>query len=189
MAQVNMVLRALVRMVYGTALPGGTREQALESYRTATRLAPHKAIHRVEAGRLCLELGQRDEARRELEVGTLARWRPGRRCWRRRAGTGLRTPAAARGCRRRRSRAARCWAVPALQTALRCEVDDINAWHQQMEAEQLLAKMDRRPWVQPSLVPPHARHDAPQAAAAAADKAPAGNEVPAAPAAGGKGGA
>ncbi len=37
------------------------------------------------------------------------------------------------------------------------EVFDINAWHTRMDAERLLAQLERRPCPPLSLVPPHAR--------------------------------
>jgi hypothetical protein len=68
MAQINVVLRTLVRIMYGTALSPGTRQDALVSYRRAAELAPSRLIHRVEAGRLHLELGQVPEAVEQLEA-------------------------------------------------------------------------------------------------------------------------
>ena len=63
-----MVLRTLVRVMYGTGLPPGTREQALASYRRAAELRPSRLIHHAEAGRVLLELGRKEEARTALEV-------------------------------------------------------------------------------------------------------------------------
>jgi len=42
----------------------------------------------------------------------------------------------------------------ALNIALKCEVEDINAWQTRIDAERLMAYIERRPWRQPSLVPP-----------------------------------
>jgi len=109
MAKINVVVRTVVRLMYGTSLCSGTREDALQAYRKAIELAPHRLVHRVEAGRILTEMGLADAARQELHV------------------------------------------------ALSCEVEDINAWHTRMDAEMLLAQLDRRPWKQPSLVPPVAR--------------------------------
>ena len=39
MSQINVVVRAVVRMVYGTALMPGTREGALAAYMRAGELA------------------------------------------------------------------------------------------------------------------------------------------------------
>jgi tetratricopeptide (TPR) repeat protein len=109
MARVPGVVRAVVRMVYGTALQPGTREEALAEYRLAAALAPGRLVHRAEAGRVLLELGQPEAARAELAA------------------------------------------------ALRCEVEDINAWHTRHDAEMLLAQIERRPWRRPSVVPPARR--------------------------------
>ncbi|KAL4442989.1 hypothetical protein ABPG77_008480 [Micractinium sp. CCAP 211/92] len=68
MAQINVVLRTLVRIMYGTALAPGTRQDALASFKRAAELAPERLIHRVEAGRVHLELGQVDEGVAELET-------------------------------------------------------------------------------------------------------------------------
>lgn len=68
MAQINVVLRTLVRIMYGTALSPGTRADALASYRRAAELAPQRMIHRVEAGRVHLELGQTAEGVEQLEA-------------------------------------------------------------------------------------------------------------------------
>lgn len=106
MARVPAVVRAVVRIMYGTSLQPGTREEALQSYHRAVALAPERLVHRVEAARVHMELGQPEEARAQLAV------------------------------------------------ALRCDVEDINAWHTRHDAEMLLARLDRRPWKQPSLVPP-----------------------------------
>ena len=46
MAQINFVLRALVRVMYGTALLPGTRQQALASFARAAELAPGRLIHK-----------------------------------------------------------------------------------------------------------------------------------------------
>jgi tetratricopeptide (TPR) repeat protein len=68
MAQINGLLRALVRIMYGTALAPGTRQDALASFRRAVELAPGRLIHRVEAGRVHLELGQVAEGVEQLEA-------------------------------------------------------------------------------------------------------------------------
>ena len=46
MAQINMVVRALVRLMYGTALSPGRKADALDSFRRAAELAPHRLIHK-----------------------------------------------------------------------------------------------------------------------------------------------
>jgi hypothetical protein len=40
------------------------------------------------------------------------------------------------------------------------EVEDLNAWYTRMDAERLLAQLDRRPAPPHCLVPPHARQGA-----------------------------
>ena len=46
MANLNSIARMLIRLMYGADLPPGTHREALEHYRTATRLAPTRLIHR-----------------------------------------------------------------------------------------------------------------------------------------------
>lgn len=106
MSRVNGLVRTLVRFMYGTALPTGTRENALGCYRKAIELAPSRLIHKVEAGRILLELGQRDEA------------------------------------------------VVLLEDAINGTVNDINDWHTRMDGEMLLAQAHKKPWRQPSPIPP-----------------------------------
>ena len=106
MAKINGLVRTLIRIMYGTSLQTGTREDALKMYRRAIELAPHRLVHHTEAAKVALELGLTDEAR------------------------------------------------TALITALKCEVDDINAWQTRIDAEMLMAQLERRPWRQPSMVPP-----------------------------------
>lgn len=86
MSKLNVVVRTVVRIMYGTSLQPGTREDALEAYRQAAVLAPHRLVHHVEAGRVALELGYVSDAKNALE------------------------------------------------TALQCDVEDINAWHTKMDA-------------------------------------------------------
>ncbi|KAI8113632.1 hypothetical protein M9435_003628 [Picochlorum sp. BPE23] len=66
MSKLNVVVRTIVRVMYGTSLAPGTKEEALESYKKAVELAPKRLIHQVETGRVLLELGQKDEAKRYL---------------------------------------------------------------------------------------------------------------------------
>lgn len=113
MSKLNVVVRTVVRIMYGTSLQPGTREDALEAYRQAATLAPHRLVHHVEAGRVAMELGHISDARNAFE------------------------------------------------TALQCDVEDINAWHTRMDAEMLLAQLDQRPWKQPSLIPPTVRKGTP----------------------------
>lgn len=67
MAGLNVLVRALAQVVFGTALDGGTYEAALAAYTQARDLAPHKPIHRVELGRTLLKLGQTGPALAEFE--------------------------------------------------------------------------------------------------------------------------
>jgi hypothetical protein len=50
MAGLNGMVRTLVRMLYGATLMSGSYQQALLHFRTASELAPHMLIHRVEYG-------------------------------------------------------------------------------------------------------------------------------------------
>ena len=108
MAKINVVVRTVVRLMYGTALQPGTKEEALQLYKKAVELAPDRLVHHTEAGRVALELGRTEEARAYLT------------------------------------------------RALECEIEDINAWHTKFDAEMLMAQIERKPWRQPSLVPPGA---------------------------------
>ncbi|KAL3158803.1 hypothetical protein ABBQ32_011530 [Trebouxia sp. C0010 RCD-2024] len=68
MANLNVVVRTLVRVMYGTALASGSHHDALESYERAVALAPSRLIHRVELGRTLHRLGKKEQARTELEA-------------------------------------------------------------------------------------------------------------------------
>eukprot|EP00877_Chromochloris_zofingiensis_P003805 jgi/Chrzof1/13425/Cz07g32160.t1 len=68
MAQINFVVRQLIRFVYGAALAPGTFEDALSEFRTAVQLNPTGLIHRVELGRTLLRVGNKREALEQLEV-------------------------------------------------------------------------------------------------------------------------
>lgn len=46
MAQLNVVARTLIRIAFGTALPTGTHQDALQSYIRATEINPKRLIHR-----------------------------------------------------------------------------------------------------------------------------------------------
>lgn len=46
MAQINFVVRQLIKLVYGAALAPGKFEDALMEFETAVRLNPTKLIHR-----------------------------------------------------------------------------------------------------------------------------------------------
>lgn len=68
MSKLNVVVRTIVRVMYGTQLSSGSKEEALKSYKKAIELAPGRLIHFVEAGRVLVELGQKDEAKEYLEA-------------------------------------------------------------------------------------------------------------------------
>lgn len=68
MSKLNVVVRTIVRVMYGTQLSSGSKEEALQSYKKAIELAPGRLIHFVEAGRVLAELGHKDEARKYLEA-------------------------------------------------------------------------------------------------------------------------
>jgi hypothetical protein len=57
MAQLNAVVRTLIRICYGTALMEGSFSEALTCYRTAAELNPGRVIHRVEIGRTLIKVG------------------------------------------------------------------------------------------------------------------------------------
>jgi tetratricopeptide (TPR) repeat protein len=67
MAQIPFIARALIQVLFGTALPEGTYRDALTCFTTAMERNPQRIMHRVEAGRVHLKLGNRDEALRLLE--------------------------------------------------------------------------------------------------------------------------
>lgn len=68
MSKLNVVVRTIVRVMYGTQLSSGSKEEALKSYKKAIELAPDRLIHFVEAGRVLAELGLKDEAKVYLEA-------------------------------------------------------------------------------------------------------------------------
>ncbi|KAF8059979.1 RMDN1 [Scenedesmus sp. PABB004] len=70
MAQINFVVRQLIRLVYGAALAPGRFEDALSEFSAAVSLNPNKLIHRVELGRTHLRLGHRREAYEQLVAST-----------------------------------------------------------------------------------------------------------------------
>lgn len=69
MAQINPILRTLVRLMYGTALSPGTHAEALASFQRAAQLNPRRLIHRVEEGKVLMHLGRREDALQAFEVG------------------------------------------------------------------------------------------------------------------------
>ncbi len=68
MAQLNFVVRGLVRVLYGTSLIPGSVPEALASYTRAAELNPTRLVHRVEVGRMCERMGMPDEALHHLKV-------------------------------------------------------------------------------------------------------------------------
>ncbi|GFH32576.1 uncharacterized protein HaLaN_31817 [Haematococcus lacustris] len=60
------MVRALVRLLYGTTLMQGSYAEALEHYKTASTLAPRTLVHRVEYGRTLHKMGQVQNATHEL---------------------------------------------------------------------------------------------------------------------------
>lgn len=96
MAQINPLLRTLVRLMYGTTLSPGTHADALASYVRAVELAPQRLIHRVEQGKVLMALGRREAAAVAFKVrGGCAYWpcHPARGC----GGVGVVGCAAAEG--------------------------------------------------------------------------------------------
>ncbi|GAX80394.1 hypothetical protein CEUSTIGMA_g7833.t1 [Chlamydomonas eustigma] len=57
MAQLNAVVRTLIRICFGTTLMEGSFSEALSCYRKAAELNPGRVIHRVEIGRTLIKLG------------------------------------------------------------------------------------------------------------------------------------
>ena len=68
MAKLNVVVRTIVKVMYGTALESGSKEDALRAYMRAIELAPDRLIHYVETGRVLMELNRKEEARKYLEA-------------------------------------------------------------------------------------------------------------------------
>lgn len=68
MAQINFVVRQLIRLVYGAALAPGKFEDALSEFEAAVALNPTRLIHRVELGRTHLRLGHKREAYEQLSA-------------------------------------------------------------------------------------------------------------------------
>lgn len=46
MAQLNSIVRTLIRLVYGTSLASGSFTEALECYRKAAELNPTRLVHK-----------------------------------------------------------------------------------------------------------------------------------------------
>ena len=68
LADVSGVKRALAGMVYGK-LPTGSNETAARCLQKAIAINPNRLIHYVELGRIYAQMGQKEEARRNLTKG------------------------------------------------------------------------------------------------------------------------
>eukprot|EP00884_Botryococcus_braunii_P006378 jgi/Botrbrau1/15741/Bobra.4_1s0109.1 len=68
MAQLNSIVRTLIRFVYGTSLASGSFTEALDCYRKAAELNPSRLVHRVEVGRSLARMGKKAEALDELSA-------------------------------------------------------------------------------------------------------------------------
>jgi tetratricopeptide (TPR) repeat protein len=68
MASLNIIVRQLIKVVFGSDFRSGTMDDALNYYQNAAALRPDRVIHRVELGRLFVNFGQYEDAIRELEV-------------------------------------------------------------------------------------------------------------------------
>lgn len=67
MANLNFVMRTLVRLLYGAAFAPGSYTGALECFTAAAGLAPDRLIHRVELARAYTKLGRKEQAVEELQ--------------------------------------------------------------------------------------------------------------------------
>ena len=68
MANLSLILRAVVKVVYG-GLPPASNEVALKHFRKAVELAPQRVAHHIELGRTYAALGNKEEARTSLNKG------------------------------------------------------------------------------------------------------------------------
>lgn len=68
MAQLNRIVRTLIRVAFSTDLPPGTIQDALSCYQQAAKLNPGCVAHQVEIGRCLSRLGRRADAMEALEV-------------------------------------------------------------------------------------------------------------------------
>ena len=66
MANLGRIVRALVRVMYGGKLEPGTLEEAEALFRRAVEIAPKRLIHRVELGKLLLDMQRKEEAHDQL---------------------------------------------------------------------------------------------------------------------------
>lgn len=68
MASLSPLLRTFAKLIYG-ALPAASYADAVKNFQNAITLAPQRVAHRVEIGRTYAALGQKDQARKELNKG------------------------------------------------------------------------------------------------------------------------
>ena len=66
-----MLARTFVRIVYGALLHPGSYHGALREFEEAARLAPYRVIHHIQLGKTHWKLGNKEEARKALEVNDL----------------------------------------------------------------------------------------------------------------------
>ena len=62
------MVRTLIRIMYGAALEPGSHAEAAAAYQRAVDLAPGRLVHRVELGRVLLQLRQPQQAYTQLQV-------------------------------------------------------------------------------------------------------------------------
>jgi tetratricopeptide (TPR) repeat protein len=68
LATLNPVLRSIAKLIYGD-VPSASLEEAAKDFRQAIELNPQRLANHVELGRTLAALGQKDEARAELQRG------------------------------------------------------------------------------------------------------------------------
>lgn len=68
LAGLNMVLRAVAKVVYG-GIPDASYEDAVKYFQKAIELAPQRVAHHIELGRTYAAMGKADLAKTSLERG------------------------------------------------------------------------------------------------------------------------
>jgi tetratricopeptide (TPR) repeat protein len=68
LANLNPILRAIARLIYGE-LPSASNEEAVKNFKKAIELNPRRVGNHVELGRTYAEMGQKELAKAELEKG------------------------------------------------------------------------------------------------------------------------
>lgn len=68
LASFNPVLRTVVKLIYGE-LPAASYDDAVKNFKKAIELAPQRVVHHIELGRTYAALGQKDQARAEINKG------------------------------------------------------------------------------------------------------------------------